>query len=391
MEGSSIGRPRARRLALLGAFSVLLAQFVVWAGPASAQVSSPVLYGANGGDFNDRSWLYTINTTNGAPMAVIGEIGFAVTGLAVDPTTGQLYGVTSSGEENFGPGAIIRINKATGAGTFVGHVFPTCDNGIPDITFTTTGQLFGWNKNCGPEDDSLVRINKATGLGTVVGPSGLGFGSFGNGLAADPDDNTLWVAPQGGAGDYGTVDPATGAYTSQGTLDGTGDYSDSINALSWSCDGETLYASIRDGFLATIDTAADHLTEVGRGAQDQDAIAWDCAPPQPVVQCKGKAATVVGTSGKDTLTGTSGKDVIAGRGGNDSISALGGNDTVCGEGGKDKANGGGGNDRLQGQAGNDRLKGAGGKDNLKGGGGNDRCTGGPGTDKGNCESESSIP
>ena len=175
-------------------------------------------------------------------------------------------------------------------------------------------------------------------------------------------------------------------YTSQGTLDGTGDFSDAINALSWSCDGETLYASIRDGFFATIDTASDHLTEVGRSAPDQDAIAVDCSPPQ-VVQCKGKAATVLGTSGKDNLSGTSGKDVIAGRGGNDSISALGGNDRVCGGGGNDKANGGGGNDRLQGQAGNDKLKGAGGNDNLKGGGGNDRCSGGGGTDKGNCESE----
>jgi Ca2+-binding RTX toxin-like protein len=187
-------------------------------------------------------------------------------------------------------------------------------------------------------------------------------------------------------------------FTSQGTLDGTGDFDDNINALAWSCDGETLYASIRDGFFATIDTATDDLIEVGRGAPDQDAIAWDCSPPQPVVMCKGQPATITGTAGNDTLAGTSGKDVIAGLGGNDTISAKGGNDVVCAGGGNDKANGGGGNDRLQGQAGNDRLKGAGGKDNLRGGGGTDRCNGGPdrcnggpGTDKGNCESESSIP
>jgi Ca2+-binding RTX toxin-like protein len=389
MEATSIGRSRVRPLALIGAFSVLLAQFVVWAGPASPQVSTPVMYG-HGANFEEESReLYRIDPATGQRLGTIGTTGFELTGLAVDPTTGQLYGSTSEGDDIAGPGAIVRINKATGATSVVGYVFEDCFDAFQDITFTTTGQMFGWTKNCAG-GNRLVQINKATGQGTDLGPSGLGF-SFGNGLAADPDDNTLWLAPEGGAGDYGTVDPTTGVYTSQGTLDGSDAYGDSINALSWSCDGETLYASIRDGFFATIDTASDHLTEVGRGAPLQDAIAVDCSPPQPVVQCKGKAATVVGTSGKDDLTGTSGKDVIAGRGGNDSISALGGNDTVCGEGGKDKANGGGGNDRLQGQAGNDRLKGAGGKDNLKGGGGNDRCTGGPGTDKGNCESESSIP
>jgi Ca2+-binding RTX toxin-like protein len=382
---------RSRTLVFMGALSVLLAQFVVWAGPAPAQVTGNVLYGADGAGCNEFATLYTINPATGAKTAAIGPIGFAVTGLAVDPTTGQLYGSTGDCEDP--RGALLNINKATGEGTIINTpIVEDCDSGVNDITFTTDGQLWGWSRDC---DDDLIKINKATGEGTLVGDSGLS--SFGNGLSADPDDNTVWVTPDGDDGTYYTVDKATGAVTSQGTLDG--DNSASIAALAWSCDGETLFGSANVSFgtgpreFITINTATDHITVLGSAGvdQQQDALAWDCAPPQPVVQCKGKAATLVGTSGKDTLTGTSGKDVIAGRGGNDSISALGGNDTVCGGGGKDKANGGGGNDRLQGQAGNDRLKGAGGKDNLKGGGGNDRCTGGPGTDKGNCESESSIP
>jgi Ca2+-binding RTX toxin-like protein len=387
---------RWRMLAAIGVFGLLLAQFVVWAGPGAAQVSSPVLYGYEAAcDDDNLRQLYTINPATGekvqtiGPPATGGSSGYELTGLAVDPTTGQLYGATSGCDEIVGPGGIVTINKATGAASFVGYVFLDCDDPINDITFTSTGQMFGWTRFC-EGGNRLVQINKATGRGTALGPSGLG-DSFGNGLAADPDDNTLWLTPGGGAGDYGTLNPTTGVYTSQGTLDGTGDFDDNINALAWSCDGETLYASVRDGFFATIDTATDHLTEVGRGAPDQDAIAWDCSPPQPVVMCKGQPATVTGTSGNDTLAGTSGKDVIAGLGGNDTISAKGGNDVVCAGGGNDKANGGGGNDRLQGQAGNDRLKGAGGKDNLRGGGGTDRCNGGPGTDKGNCESESNIP
>jgi Ca2+-binding RTX toxin-like protein len=391
---SSRRRARWRSLALLGAFSVLLAQFVVWAGAASAQVPTPVLYGANGADFTEESSeLYTIDPATGARVTTIGEIGFEVTGLAVDPTNGQLYGSTASGDPDF-PGALIKINKATGQGSLVGLILLNCDEpALPDITSTTTGQLFGWNKDCAPTD-RLVQINKTTGRGTVLGPSGVPDDN-GNGLAADPDDNTLWLTPDNGNGIYGTVDATTGVFTSQGTLDGTGPYADPISALAWSCDGETLFASVRDGFLATINTATDDLTEVGRGDPLQDAIVWDCNPQQnpqqPVAMCQGQAATLVGTTGSDVLTGTNGKDVIAGLGGNDRIAGLGGNDRICAGGGNDKANGGGGNDRIRGQAGNDRLKGAGGRDNLRGGGGTDRCNGGPGTDKGNCESETSIP
>lgn len=398
MTDTTTARPgaRSRTLALIGALSVLLAQFVVWAGSATAQVAGPVLYGYEAGcDDDNLRGLYTINPATGERVAFIGTpgpggaTGFEFTGLAVDPTTGQLYGATSDCDEIVGAGGIVKIDKATGAGTFVGYVFLTCDRPIQDITFTTTGQMFGWTKNCAG-GDRLVQINKTTGRGTALGPSGLGF-SNGGGLAADPDDNTLWLTPQGGAGDYGTLDPATGAYTSQGTLDGTDDYGDNINALAWSCDGETLYASIRDGFFATINTAADDLIEVGRGAPDQDAIAWDCSPPPPPQFCKGQQATLVGTSGNDVLTGTSGKDVVVALGGNDVVTSLGGNDVVCAGAGRDKVNAGGGKDRLLGQGGNDRLRGAGGKDNLRGGGGTDRCHGGPGVDRGNCERERSIP
>jgi Ca2+-binding RTX toxin-like protein len=395
MEETIIGRSRTRRsaLALIGAFAVLLAAFVVWAGPASAQVS-PVLFGADGAEFSEEpSDLYTINPSTGERTSTIGSIGFEVTGLAVDPTTGQLYGATANGDPS-APGALIKIDKTTGEGTFIGFHFlldPSCSadqSASPDITFTTDGQLWGWTKNCA-DDDQLMRINKATGRGTAFG---TGFpGSFGNGLAADPDDNTMWLAPDGGDGDYGTLDKTTGAYTSQGTLDGTGDFGDNISALAWSCDGETLHASIRDGFFATINTAADDLIPVGRGDPQQDAIAFDCAPPAPVAQCKGLAATLVGTSGSDVLTGTAARDVIAALGGNDRIAGLGGNDVICAGAGKDRANGGGGKDRLLGQGGNDRLRGAAGRDNLRGGGGFDRCNGGAGRDKGRCEIERNIP
>jgi Ca2+-binding RTX toxin-like protein len=386
---------RPRMLAVIGALSVLLAQFVVWAGPAPAQVAPPVLYAADGAGGNPATTLYTVNPATGATDQTIGPIGFSVTGLAFDPTTGILYGSTTSSDANE-PGSLITINKQTGAGALVGApgttIIPGCDTGTADLTFTTDGTLYGWTECF----DMLVQINKSTGVGLNFGP---GEGSSGSGLDADPDDNTLWLTPDDDDGPYGTVDRMTGVFTDQGTLDG--DNNASINSLAWSCDGETLYGTANIDFGApsprefiTIDTATDHVTVLGGPAgidEEQDALAWDCGITQPPVVCKGQPATLAGTSGNDVLTGTASKDVVAGLSGNDRISAQGGNDVVCAGGGNDRANGGGGKDRLLGQGGNDKLKGAGGNDRLQGGGGRDNCNGGPGRDKGSCEKEKSIP
>jgi Ca2+-binding RTX toxin-like protein len=394
----TIGRSRARWrvFALVGVLSLVLVQLVL-ATPAPAQVPAPVLYGADGAGGNSEATLYKVNPATGAKTETIGEIGFSVTGLAFDPTTGILYGSTTSQDLNE-PGSLIRINADTGAGTLVGasgtRIITGCDTGTADITFTTDGQLWGWTE-C---SDDLVQINKTTGVGTTVG---TGTSSSGSGLSADPDDNTLWLTPEDDDGDYYTVDKTTGVPTSQGTLDG--DNSNSINSLAWSCDGETLYgtANIDSGApsfreFITINTATDHVTVLGGPAgidPEQDALAWDCAPPPPPPTrfCKGRPATIVGTPGNDVLTGTSGRDVVAALGGNDVVTSLGGNDLICAGAGRDKVNAGGGKDRILGQGGNDRLRGAGGKDNLRGGAGRDKCNGGPGRDKGNCEKEVNIP
>jgi Ca2+-binding RTX toxin-like protein len=91
-----------------------------------------------------------------------------------------------------------------------------------------------------------------------------------------------------------------------------------------------------------------------------------------VPKCKGKTATIFGTSGNDTLTGTGGKDVALLGDGDDQIGTKGGKDTVCGEAGNDKLKGGGGNDVLLGGPGSDLLNGGPGKGDV--------CKGGPGLD-----------
>lgn len=91
-----------------------------------------------------------------------------------------------------------------------------------------------------------------------------------------------------------------------------------------------------------------------------------------VPTCKGKPATLFGTSGNDLLTGTSGSDVALLGIGDDTANTLGGRDTVCADAGNDKVRGAGGNDVLLGGPGSDLLNGGPGK--------KDTCKGGPGLD-----------
>jgi Ca2+-binding RTX toxin-like protein len=103
-------------------------------------------------------------------------------------------------------------------------------------------------------------------------------------------------------------------------------------------------------------------------------------PPGSNFKCKGKKATLIGTSGKDTISGTGKRDVIVAFGGSDTVKGLGGNDLLCGNGGADSLKGGKGKDVLVGGAGADNLRGGAGADKLLGQKGPDTCSGGPGSD-----------
>jgi hypothetical protein len=119
---------------------------------------------------------------------------------------------------------------------------------------------------------------------------------------------------------------------------------------------------------ATLEPDADHDgfgDETQEKCQGVAGLGSGC--PVPLAHCMGTSATIIGTSGVDSIVGTSGRDVIAARGGNDSISGLSGNDVVCG---------GTGRDTIKGGKGADALLGGGSADRLYGGAGNDRLFGG---------------
>ena len=164
-----------------------------------------VLYGTTGGENNSN--LYLIDTATGA-TTTLGPVGFAVTGLAVDPNTGILYGSTSTQSPN-SPCSIITIDKTTGAGTLLGPVglsSEAIDEEIADLTFDASGTLYGWTEMY---MDQLVTIDTATGAGTPVGNSGIF--TFGSGLA--DVGGTLFYAGDGVTGALRTVNKVTGLTT----------------------------------------------------------------------------------------------------------------------------------------------------------------------------------
>lgn len=263
----------ARRfLAALLAFCCALLAF---AATASAR---EVLYGADGAGGNPSN-LYLLDPSSGAVLQNIGPIGFAVTGLAVDPTDGTLYGSTglsaSGGAPN--PGHLISINKATGAGTVIGDLRPNtpANHTAADLAFTPDGALYGWLE---PDDDDLATINKTTGAATIVGNSGLS--TYGSGLASN-SAGTLFFAGDGDAGQLHTINRATGAATPVATLNGSGN--PGISSLSFNAAG-TLFGSrlpsdsTPPNFasdLLTINTATGAITSMGPSVNRLDAIEFD--------------------------------------------------------------------------------------------------------------------
>jgi uncharacterized repeat protein (TIGR01451 family) len=150
----------------------------------------------------------------------------------------------------------------------------------------------------------------------------------------------------------------------------------------------------------TISNTASVTSDVGdpqsNNNSDTETTTVQMPPAGPT--CFGKAASLVGTAGNDTLTGTDKADVIVALAGSDQVFGLDGRDLICARGGADFVDGGprpdrvsgglgrdlligrGGGDELRGNRGRDRLRGNAGNDLLAGGRGLDRCRGGPGSD-----------
>ena len=237
-----------------------------------------VLYVTSGN--GNLSSLYTVDPLT-AQGTLIGQVlidgvtPVVVTGLAMQPGTGILFGVT--GNEYSPSRQLFTINTLTGFATSLGTIGTLSSQNASDITFAADGTLFGWNVQGGP----LVTINPADATRTVIG-SVLN-GTQGNGLAFTPDGTLYLAGPT--TGSLHTVDKTTGAISGVAAFSNIPlNFGTSFNALTSDVNG-VLYGTGRGSGaqLVTINTTTGVVTTIGvLSFGEADALTFGFAPvPEP--------------------------------------------------------------------------------------------------------------
>jgi hypothetical protein len=159
-----------------------------------------VLYGIS---LSNDAKLYTIDPTTGAATAVgMLGIGFVFEGGLDFNASGQLFGVNQG---NSNDAKMITLNTVTGAATILGPT-PGESRDINGLAFD--GQIFYAIDRV---SNTFGSVNPATGAYTPIGNPGVTIGDSG-GLAIDPTDGTIYATLSGTGGFY-TINKATGSAT----------------------------------------------------------------------------------------------------------------------------------------------------------------------------------
>jgi len=120
-----------------------------------------IFYGATAGQSpTNPSYLVIVDPAT-ALVTPIGPFGAVLTDIAIDPTTGIMYGVSGFNQKFY------TINTSTGAAVQTGSTGLGFQNG-GGLAADRTGALFGI------DNFSFYSYNKTTGNATLIGPTGLG-------------------------------------------------------------------------------------------------------------------------------------------------------------------------------------------------------------------------
>jgi uncharacterized repeat protein (TIGR01451 family) len=260
-------------VALLAASALLFGRV----GTAGA-IPVGTLYAVTGAG-NASSSLYTLNPTTAA-ATLVGAITVNatpvshVTGLAVNPSTGQMYAAwNGSGSTS----TLLSVDKTTGVATVIG----TQDGipfHIPDMAFSPIGPtLYVWAE---PGDDDAYTVNTSTGVATLVGECGCNTGN--TGLSVNSHGQIFMKSGT----DLFRISHVDGHSFDHVGL--TGAESGLNNVLAFG-PSDTLYTGLRTGTgfdLDTIDLSDGSVSNVGSNlVTGISAITWDLssgftAPPQ---------------------------------------------------------------------------------------------------------------
>lgn len=219
--------------------------------------------------------LYVVDPTNAAAKSVgalnIQGKPIGITGLAVHPKSGVLYGVTSGSSPNH-RNSLVTIDPATAEATLVGEMRVAGS----DIAFNHDGELYMWL----PDTNQIGRINLASGRVTALGEIGESTRIEG-GIAFDAHGK-LYVTPSGATGAIETRDPASGA-VSNGPALINAPYLSSMNSLAFSPHGVLYGVNSNMGApahtaLVKIDVHSGVVTQIGALPEDTDCLAFIEAP-----------------------------------------------------------------------------------------------------------------
>jgi uncharacterized repeat protein (TIGR01451 family) len=261
---------------------VLVAAAVVLgrAEPGGA-VPTPMLYAVTGAG-GASSTLYTLDPSTAAETPV-GAITVNaspishVTGLAIDPSSGQMYAAWNSGIAN--TSTLLSVDKTTGAATVIGT-----QDGIPfhvsDMAFSPVGPtLYAWAE---PSDDDAYTLDTSTGAATLVGECGCN--TFQTGLSVNSHGQIFMKSNT----DLFRISHVDGLGFGDVALTGSAASNGLVNVLAFG-PSDALYTGNRTatGFdLDTIDLSNGSVSNVGTNTVTGiSAITWDLssgfsAPPQ---------------------------------------------------------------------------------------------------------------
>jgi len=241
------------------------------------------LFAASSGPASSNPVLVELYPTTGGVLRTIATLSAGLGGMAQNPLTGVVYGVTAPG----GPGTrnLVVVDLRNGALTTIGSV-GLGNFGIADLAFSSSGTLYAWSEN----SDDLITINTATGAGTIVGNAGISTRGSGIEFLAD---GRLLLTGNNSNGALRQVDPATGLTTVIGTLTGAPISGTPVNSLTLGPDGN-LWAGMLDSFpgsaggpvpthLIRFNPTTAVVTNVGAGISRMDAVAWVCAAAVPTM------------------------------------------------------------------------------------------------------------
>jgi len=220
--------------------------------------------------------LYVVNLANGTASLVgairlPGSKPIGVTGMAVHPSTGVLYGITSEQSPN-SPRALVTIDPASGAANLVGDLGRIGS----DIAFDSKGTLYVWL----PATSQLGMVDLSSAAVTPIGSPGPAGSPAG--IAIDPN-GMIYVTSKGASGTLDNIDLATGALQVGPSLTGA-PFSTQINSMSFSPSGLLLAVNSNGGSpantrLVTINTGSGAVATIGALPDDTDALAFTGTGP----------------------------------------------------------------------------------------------------------------